>query len=266
MVLACSGGGCAVTLIENPAGGYQFLPGIEPFSSGVVALPGYEIVRVTLHSPLPYVQGFALIERYLSARGRPRAALCATELRAPRPYSFAEFAAFNQAYQQVVAGWDILVDDHNPLARTNVAPAVLPPAEPMLYAFAYTVPQQEKLHTPTFVVSGAGELRRWEHTPDAVVRYGETSVEALREKAAQVMHIMSTRLERLHMTWAGAMEASIYTVHPLQPFLVTEILDVIGQASVHGVHWYYSYPPVEGLEFEMNILGVRHERRLDPVS
>jgi hypothetical protein len=265
-VLALPEGGRAVTLIENPAGGYQFLPGIEPFSSGVVALPGYEIVRVTLHAPLPYVQGFALIERHLSAQGRPRAALCATELRAPRPYSFSEFAAFNQAYQQVVAGWDILIDGQNPVARTNVAPAVRPPDEPVLYAFAYTIPQQEAQHTPTFIVSGAGELRRWEHTPDAVVRYGETSVEALREKAAQVMHIMSTRLERLHMTWAGAMEASIYTVHPLQPFLVTEILDVIGQASVHGVHWYYSYPPIEGLEFEMNILGVRQERRLEPVG
>jgi hypothetical protein len=255
-----------MTRIENPAGGYQFLPGIEPFSSGVVALPGFEIVRVTLQSPLPYVQGFALIERHLAAQGRPRAALCATELRAPRPYSFAEFAAFNQDYQQIIAAWGLLVDGQNPVARTNVAPAVRPPAEPVLYAFAYTMPQPAAPPAPTFIVGGAGELRRWEHTPDAVVRYGETSVEALREKAAQVMHIMSRRLEGLHVTWASAMEASIYTVHPLQPFLVTEILDVIGQASVHGVHWYYSHPPVEGLEFEMNILGVRQERRLDTVE
>jgi hypothetical protein len=64
------------------------------------------------------------------------------------------------------------------------------------------------------------------------------------------------------VTWAEAMAASIYTVHPLQSFLVSEILDVIGQASIHGVHWYYSHPPVQGLEFEMDLRGVRRELRL----
>ena len=37
----------------NPKGGYRFLPGIEPYSSGVIAEPGFEIVHVTLSSPVP---------------------------------------------------------------------------------------------------------------------------------------------------------------------------------------------------------------------
>ena len=35
------------------AGGYRFLPGIAPFSSGVVAAAGYQIVHVTLRGPIP---------------------------------------------------------------------------------------------------------------------------------------------------------------------------------------------------------------------
>jgi hypothetical protein len=252
-----------MTLTSNPAAGYQFLPGIDPFSSGIVALPGFEIVRVTLHTPLPYQAGFGLIERHLGAEGRPATALCAIELRSPRPFSFEEFATFNEVYQQELSSRNILIDGQNPVTRTNVVPAVRPPAEPVLYAFSYTVPTADAALPVTFVVGGAGELRRWDHTPESVVRYGETSIEALREKASQVMHIMSTRLSRLQVTWAEAMEASIYTVHPLQPFLVSEILDVIGQSSVHGVHWYYSHPPVQGLEFEMDIRGVRREIRLE---
>ncbi len=252
-----------MTLIPNEAGGYHFLRGMDAFSEGVVALPGYEIVRVTLHNPRPYQQGLDIIERHLTAQGRPLAALCATELRSPRPFSFAGFAAFNQEYQQALSRWDLLVEGQNPIARTNVAPAVRPPTEALLYAFSYTRPTHETDAPATFVVAGAGELRSRELAPENIVRFEETSPDALREKAAQVMYIMSQRLNGLRVAWTNAMAAFIYTVHPLQPFLVTEILDIIDQACVHGVHWYYSRPPVEGIEFEMDIRALRHEIRLE---
>jgi hypothetical protein len=251
-----------VTLIDHHEGSYRFLPGVEPFSSGVVAMDGAEIVRVTLKNPVPYRQGFDTIDQHLARQSRPRAALCAVELRSPAPFSFEGFRAFNQEYQRILSDWDILVNGQNPIARTNVAPAVRPPDEPVLYAFSYTVPCGETPTTPTFIIAGAGEVRSQSLSPAAVVRYGETSPDALQEKAAQVMYILSKRLERLNVTWAEAMAASIYTVHPLQSFLVSEILDVIGQASIHGVHWYYSHPPVQGLEFEMDLRGVRRELRL----
>lgn len=252
-----------MTLIEHTAGGYLFLPGIATFSSGVVALPGFEIIRAVLHNPLPYQQGFAVIERHLADRERPIAALCGIELRSPAPCSFEGFAQFNQEYEQALARWDILVAGRNPIPRTNVAPAVRPPEETVLYAFSYTMPCQQVETPTTFIVAGAGELRNHALDPQSVVRYGETSIDALREKAAQVMYIMSSRLASLKVDWTEAMAAFIYTVHPLQPFLVTEILNVIDQASVHGVHWYYSRPPVEGIEFEMDIRGVRREIRLE---
>jgi hypothetical protein len=36
----------------------------------------------------------------------------------------------------------------------------------------------------------------------------------------------------------------------------------MGPAAVHGVHWYLSRPPIEGLEYEMDMRGVRREVRL----
>ena len=45
-------------LLPNPAGNYHFLTGIEPYSSGVIADPGFEIVHVTLARPCPYREGF----------------------------------------------------------------------------------------------------------------------------------------------------------------------------------------------------------------
>jgi hypothetical protein len=250
-------------LIQNQAGGYQFLPGIETFSGGVVALPGFDIVRATLH-PLPaYQQGFDVIARHLEAQGRPRAALCAIELRTPEPLSFAAFAAFNQEYRQFLAQWDIPMQPSNPLARTNVVPAVRPPAEAALFAFSYTVPSRDRHGHPTFVLSGAGEVRSQSLTPAHIVCYNQISADAVREKAAQVMYILSVRLKGLNLSWAEAMVASVYTVHPLHPFLVSEILGVIDHTSLHGVHWYYSHPPVEGLEFEMDVRSVQREIRLE---
>lgn len=251
------------TLHEQGSGGYQFLPGNSSFSSGVVALPGFEIVRVTLRQPLPYQRGFASIAHQLAAQGRPLAALCGVELRSPRPYTFAEFAAFNQEYEQTLAASGLLEMPHCPIARTNVAPALRPPDEVVLYAFSYTLPTAAAQSPATFVVAGAGEVRTRTIAPSTIVRFGETSPDALREKAAQVMSILSTRLARLQVTWAAVMQASVYTTYPMSSFLVTEILEVIGQASIHGLHWYYSHPPVEGMEFEMDIRGVRREVCLD---
>ena len=76
-------------LLPGPDPSYRFLPGGEPYSSGVVATPGWEVIHVTLQAPVPWRDGFAAIERHLRALGRPRTALCAIELRVPTPLTFA---------------------------------------------------------------------------------------------------------------------------------------------------------------------------------
>jgi hypothetical protein len=86
-------------LRDAPGGGYQFIPGISAFSSGVVASPGWEIVHATLAAPLPWRDGFARIDRHLRTENRPRTALCGIEIRSPQPFTFDGFAEFIEGYR-----------------------------------------------------------------------------------------------------------------------------------------------------------------------
>lgn len=250
-------------LLANPAGNYRFLTGIAPYSAGVVAAPGYEIVRAVLAHSVPWHAGFARIERHLSGLGRPRAALCGVELRSPAPFSFAGFAAFNGEYQMRLAEWNLLLDGVNPIARTNVAPAVNLPAEPSLYAFSYTRSIDSPDASRTFIVAGAGDLRdQADLSPAAIVRPGATSAEAMAEKAAAVLAVMQARLFGLGMTWADVGGVGVYTVQPLHPLLESTIFSSLHEATNCGIHWHYSRPPIAGLEFEMDLHGVRLTERL----
>jgi hypothetical protein len=247
-------------LRDGPAGGYRFLPGIAAFSSGVVAQPGWEIVHARLAAPVPWRDGFARIDRHLREAGRPRTALCGIMLRSPAPFTFDGFDDFNRGYRTLLGDWGILVDGDNPIPRTNVAPVVGTPSEPLLYAFDYTVAGA----TPaaTFVVAGAGELRERASGADGIVRRGETSPEAMREKARFVLTVMQDRLRALGGSWDRVTTIDVYTAHPIHGIVEDEILRAAGPAAVHGVHWYPSRPPIQGLEFEMDMRGVARELTL----
>ena len=122
-------------LIAHPQGDYLFLPGISPYSCGVVSAPGFEIAHVTFRHPIAYHRMFDVIENYLKDSRRPKDALCGIELRSPRPFTFSGFAEFNAGYSKVLEDWGLFVDGINPVARTNVAPEVDPPSEPGLFGF-----------------------------------------------------------------------------------------------------------------------------------
>ena len=244
-------------LKDGPGGNYRFLPGIPAFSSGVVAQPGWEIVHATLAALVPWREGFARIDRHLREAGRPRTALCGIMLRSPKPFTFDGFDDFNKGYRALLDEWGILVDGENPIPRTNVAPVVGAPAEPSLYAFSYTVagtaPQ------PPFIVAGAGEMREGVRGPAGIVRHGDTSTEAMREKARRVMTIMQERMQGLGAAWSRITTINVYSAQPIHGIVEEEILKLAGPAAVHGVHWYPSRPPIQGLEFEVDMRGVARE-------
>lgn len=248
-------------LLPNPAGNYHFLTGIEPYSSGVVADPGYEIVHVTLARPRPWREGFDRIDAVLRDAGRTRAALCGIELRSPAPFTRAGFLAFNQGYCQVIEAWGLRVEGRNPVARTNVAPQWAAPAEPSLYGFSYTMPAAAPAGSsgPTFVVAGAGDLRGGPLLEAPVVRPGETSEDALREKAGYVMHVMEKRLAGLGRSWADVTAIDIYTAHSPASLIGPVVLEPAGASAIHGVRWFPSRPPIDELEYEMDVRGVRTE-------
>ena len=249
-----------MNLNDNPRGNYRFLTGIAPYSSGVIADPGYEIVHVVLHEPPAYRAGFDRVADHLEREGRPRTALCAIELRLPEPVSFAGFAEFNTGYQALLADWDLLIDGINPVARTNVAPTVVRLPAPSLYAFSYTRPAEAG--RSTFVVAGAGDIVEQNLSTHTIVREGETSADAMREKALHVMSVMSARLAGLGVDWTDVTAVDIYTARALDTYIREVVLAPMQQSSVHGAHWHYVRPPIAGLEFEMDVRGVATEWHL----
>jgi hypothetical protein len=248
-------------LTDHPHGNYRFLPGIAPYSCGVVSSPGYEIVYVTYQNPPPFRQGFERIAEFLKSTGRSKVALCGISLRSPRPYNFGGFAAFNAEYADILKSWGVFVNGMNPIARTNVAPVVNPPDEPVLYGFSFTQPCAVDL-PPTFVVAGAGELPEGVLAREGIVALGETSPTGLAIKARFVMELMESRLRGLGGDWQLVSTVNVYTAHSLTPLLPEVVLGRIGSASIHGIHWHYSRPPIEEIEYEMDVRGTRTELSL----
>lgn len=243
-------------LIPFADGGYAFLKGVFPYSQGVCALPGFAIERLRFARPLPVAAGFAAIEAHLKAIGRPRTALCAAELRSPKPFSFGGFCAFNAGYVDVLKAWGIFRDDLNPVARSNVSPAIEPPVEPCFYAFCYTVPATAP--ADSFVVAGSGEWPEGGRFPEDIVARGDASADGLRTKARWVCDMMQARLAGLGAHWRTASATQVYTVHDLHPFLGDEIIARAGNGA--GLTWHYCRPPIEGLEYEMDVRRVSAER------
>lgn len=266
-------------LIAHPHGHYHFLQGIDPYSCGVVADSGYEIVHVTLSQALPWRDGFARIDAHLKAESyvpqtdiarsdtTHRHALCAIELRSPAPFTMQGFIDFNREYCAVLQQWDLYVGEHNPVARTNVAPvdlshdAVRPPNEPVLHAFSYIIPN-DQIDRRTFIVAGAGELREGILVAEGIIRSGDTSPESMREKAAYVMQVMDQRLKGLGGDWNLVNAVEVYTIFPLEGILEDILLPTMGPAHRHGIRWHYTRPPVVDIDFEMDLHGVVCERMI----
>jgi hypothetical protein len=254
-------------LVAHPSGWYHFLPGIEPYSCGVRAAEGFELVRARLQPPVAWTQGFELLEAHLAASGLGPAALCAAELRSPAPASLAEFAQFNRGWCARLRAWDLFVGQTNPIARTNVAPVLAPPAAVVLLAFSYVRPARlgsgPGAARPGFVVAGAGELAGGLLAEDRIVRPGETSPEAIAAKMDFVLGVMEDRLQGLGVGWAQTTAAAAYTAHlPPAPAAARLYARLGAAAGAHGVQWVYSRPPVTGIEFEMDARGSQHEIRL----
>jgi hypothetical protein len=237
--------------MDNPRGNYSFLKGIGPYSAGAVAARGYEVVHARLAESLPLREGFRAVEEHLRTQGRPRQALCGMELRSPRPFTFRGFNEFNAGYIGVLKGWDLFLGDINPVARTNVAPEPQRVAEPQLYGFSYTMPGDAAGRT--FVVAGAGELPEGSLEPRDVVK-GPLAV-----KARFVLDLMDARLRGLGVSWSLVTTTNIYTVHDIGPVYAGEILPRLGPAARHGATWQHARPPIETIEYEMDLRGVRRE-------
>jgi hypothetical protein len=242
--------------IDFSGGGYRFLPSVFQFSGGVAALPGHAIERVQFRSPVPLKQGFERIERLITEAGRPLTSFCACELRSPAPFTEQGFRAFNEVYVVTLQKWGLFDGKVNPVARSNVCPQIDAPPEPSFHAFSFTVRTTHA--APSFVIAGSAEAREGGASySERTVRYGETSAEAMREKARYVLGELERRLAVFSLGWADSTATQVYTVHDLYPFLADEI--VRRGAARAGLTWHYARPPVQGLEYEMDCRAVGRE-------
>jgi len=242
------------------AGGYRTIPAVFQYSGGVAAEPGFEIVRVRFHRPVPLSAGFARIEATIRAAGRPLTAFCACELRSPGQFTEQGFREFNEAYVVTLGKWGVYSDKVNPVARSNVCPEIDPPTEPGFHAFSFTVPAAADA-APSFVISGSAEARAIEASyRERIIRYGEHGADAMREKAHFVLEEITRRLTLFGVGWRDTTASQVYTIRDIYPFFADEI---VRRGAAHaGINWHFTRPPVRDLEFEVDCRSARVEEVL----
>jgi hypothetical protein len=245
------------------AGGYRYIKAVFQYSGGIAAEPGYEIERARFATPLRLADAYAAVEAHLKALGRPTTAFAACELRSPTAFTEQGFIDFNRVYVKTLARWGIYKEDGeqftNPVARTNVCPMYDRPAEAVMHAFSYTVPTKRNgsAARPSFILAGGGDRGKGKTPQESIIRYGDTSPEGLREKVLYVFNEMERRLKLLGLSWKDASSTQAYTVQNIG-HLVGEIFAARG--AIHGgLSWTYAWPPVQGLEFEMDVRGPARE-------
>lgn len=236
-------------------GNYRYIKAVFQYSSGIAAEPGFEIERVRFMRPMPLAQAFTAIEAHLKSLGCPLTAFAQCELRSPGQFNDQGFIEFNRQYVQTLERWGIYKDGDNPVARTNVCPVYGSPAEPSMVGFAYTVPNANAKRG-SFVLAGGGDARPGAGSyAERIVRYGDTSIEALREKVAFTAGEMERRLKLLGFGWTDAVSTQAYTVNNIG-HLVAEDL---ARRGITSINWHYARPPVMGLEYEMDVRGHARE-------
>lgn len=244
-------------LVPFAAGNYRFVPGGFQYCAAVVADDGHAIERARFDRPLPLAEGFERIRQHLLGIGRPLTALCACELRSPRPLSEPDFIAFNRDYVRPLAEWGLYRDEVNPVARCNLVPVDSPPPQVSLFAFSYTVPAPQRLALPDFVTSGAAECPDRPGYREAIVRLGETSPQALAEKIAYALADLESRFAPMQTGWDRLSGMNLYTAHPLHPGMEREILR--RSALRCGLTVHRVRPPIIDIEIELDARRVSRE-------
>lgn len=238
-------------------GNFSYLEGSGTYCRGALADDGYALVHATFRTVVPLAQAFDAIRRHLADVGRPMAALCGAEVRVPQPLTFEGFADFNATYIALLDQYGLRQEARATMTRTNVAPlpAAVAPAEPGIFAFTYTMPRRRPDTRKAFVISGVGELKSGPPSRESIVRVGETTPDAMREKARFVMDAVQSSLDALGVAWSDATQVNLYTIHVDGGYLDQALFARIGPAAHYGVHWMYSKPPIREIEFEVDVRG-----------
>ena len=75
---------------------------------------------------------------------------------------------------------------------------------------------------------------------------------------------MERRMAALGFKWADATGTHLYTVYDVHPFIEEEL--AARGAMFSGLSWHFSRPPVQDLDYEMDVRGVAREIVLEPLG
>ena len=110
----------------------------------------------------------------------------------------------------------------------------------------------------SFVAAGSGEAREGGPSYEGrIIRRGEQSSKAMRDKARFVLGAMELRMAALGFGWADVTATQVCTIFDIHPLLADEF--VRRGAIPGGLTWHFARPPVQGLDFEVDVRGVAHE-------
>ncbi len=240
-------------------GGYAYLPGgAFPFSNGVRALPGYFLTRVRLRQRPSLDDGLAMAAAWLRSVNRPPAALALCELRSPAALPRSGFAGANEIYTALLAKYGFGAPGSFPVGRSNVAPRIDAPTQSSLHAFSYASPVTSATEPGgrDFIISGKAELSE---SPPRIIAEGDVTARGLRAKAEYVIEDLRLRTAALGARWSDITGCQLYTVHSLD-----SVLDLLADPVLcaAGISYIPAFPPVQLLEFEVDVRGVSVELTL----
>ncbi len=229
-------------VVQNPMGGYRFLSAEgRPFSRGVVADADFDLAHATFHRPIPLEAGIEAAVRHVASAARPAQAIAGFELRSPKPMSQADFDTFNRRYVAILQRLGIDIEGLIPAARTNVAPIVGAVDRPSVFGFTYTVPARGA--PSAFLLAGVPE---------------EVGGDA-RAMLRNITEILAARAAELGCRLRDATAVQVYAGGALDPDAIADVAKELGDAAIHGLRWFPSLPPIEGLKFEIDARAARTE-------
>jgi hypothetical protein len=246
-------------LTHRPEGNFSFYASSRIYCTGSVADKGYSMANATFRDPLPLAKGFAAIQKHLQGIGRPMAALAGLQLRMAKPLSFDGFGTLSDQYVKLLDKYGIRVGEKASTTRTNVTidRADIAPKVPSIYAFTYTVPGARSSGRKSFIGSGNGEVKG--NSRKDIIALGKTNANGMRAKAEYVMGQINAQLSDLGVSWSDVNNTSLYTVRTVDSYIEDAILGAMGPAARYGVHWMFTRPPIDEIEFEIDVRGTSQE-------
>ena len=114
---------------------------------------------------------------------------------------------------------------------------------------------------PSFIVSGSAEAPEGKGGyAGHVIRAGDVSPDGLRDKMRWVLGEMERRMGMLGVGWRDVGSTHVYTVHDIHPLIESELLP--RGAAPGGITWHFVRPPVDILDYEMDVRRVFDDRVL----